>query len=255
MTSIFSKHKERSKPLRHRIEDIAPDSVPKHVAIIMDGNGRWAQRRGLPRIAGHRAGAKAIREVVEAAPDLGIEYVTLYTFSAENWRRPKDEVTGLMRLFKEMLENELDGLHRNNVRLMTIGAIDDIDRTTREEFVKAVKKTSGNTGLKLVIALNYGGRDDILAAINKIVQESEDETKAGGLTEEDVSLALSTADIPDPELIIRTSGELRLSNFLIWESAYSEFWVTDVLWPDFSRQNLIDAIFDFQQRDRRFGGV
>ena len=255
MISLLSKLKDWLKPPRNRIEDIDPDSVPKHVAIIMDGNGRWAQHRGLPRIAGHRAGAKAIREVVELAPLLGIEYITLFTFSAENWRRPKDEVTGLMKLFKEMLENELDQLHKNNVRLMTIGAISEIDPTTREAFVTAVETTKENTGLKLVVALNYGGRADILAAVDKLVVAGEARGAPKQLVESDLSAALSTAGIPDPELIIRTSGELRLSNFLIWESAYSEFWVTETLWPDFNRGHLINAVYDYQHRERRFGGV
>lgn len=253
MTSLLSKLRNRLRPPRHRFEDIDPKSVPKHIAIIMDGNGRWAQRRGLPRIAGHRAGAKAIREVVELAPLLGIEFITLYTFSAENWRRPKDEVTGLMKLFKEMLENELDQLHKNNVRLMTIGSLNEIDPTTREAFVKAVETTKNNTGLKLVVALNYGGRADILAAVDRLRAAAAAE--AAPLVESDVSAALSTVGIPDPELIIRTSGELRLSNFLIWESAYSEFWVTETLWPDFNRGHLINAVYDYQHRERRFGGV
>ncbi|MDP1809253.1 MAG: isoprenyl transferase [Actinomycetota bacterium] len=255
MISLLSKLKDWLKPPRYRIEDIDPDSVPKHVAIIMDGNGRWAQRRGLPRIAGHRAGAKAIREVVELAPRLGIEYITLFTFSAENWRRPKDEVTGLMKLFKEMLENELDQLHKNNVRLMTIGAINEIDLTTREAFVAAVETTEHNTGLKLVVALNYSGRVDILSAVDKIVAAAAAGAAQKKLQERDLSAALGTAGIPDPELIIRTSGELRLSNFLIWESAYSEFWVTDTLWPDFNRRHLINAVYDYQHRERRFGGI
>jgi len=255
VTSLLSKLKDKLRPPRYRIEDIDPDSVPKHVAIIMDGNGRWAQRRGLPRIAGHRAGAKAIREVVETATRIGIDYITLYTFSAENWRRPKDEVTGLMKLFKEMLESELDQLHRNNVKLLTIGDLQGIAPTTRDEFAKAVAKTKDNTGLKLVVALNYGGRGDILAAIDKLMKRSVSGQGDEPLEEESVARALSTAGIPDPELIIRTSGELRLSNFLIWESAYSEFWVTDILWPDFTRRHLISAVYDYQHRERRFGGI
>ena len=255
MTSIFSKIAGWFSGRQNQLEEIDPDLVPKHIAIIMDGNGRWAQRRGLPRIAGHRAGAKAIREVVESAPHMGVEYITLYTFSAENWRRPKEEVTGLMRLFREMLESELDGLDKNNVRLMTIGDLSGIDTMTREEFAKGVAKTKDNTGLTLVIALNYGGRGDIIAAIKKIDASRAGHNASVEISEQDVSGALSSAGIPDPELIVRTSGELRISNFLIWESAYSEFWVTDVLWPDFTREHLVEAIKDYQRRERRFGGL
>ena len=256
MTSFFSRFKRRLKSQGHGPEELDLRKAPRHVAIIMDGNGRWAQRRGLPRLAGHRAGARAIREVVEIAPTLGIEYLTLYTFSSENWRRPKDEVSGLMKLFREMLEAEIGQLHENNIRLLTIGDTGSIGEETRAEFAKAVELTKDNTGLTLVIALNYSGRADILSASKKIAAGAvEAKTRAEDLDEPAFAAALSTAGIPEPGLIVRTSGEMRLSNFLIWESAYSEFWVTDVLWPDFGRQELIDAIYDYQQRDRRFGGL
>lgn len=230
--------------------------VPQHVAIIMDGNGRWAERRGLPRLVGHRAGAASIRAVVEAAPEIGIQYLTLYTFSLENWRRPTDEVSGLMALFEEMLEKELDELHRKQVRILTIGDIKKLYPSTRATFDEAVKRTAANTGLTLVIALSYSGRQEIVAVVKELAG-----AVAGGrldleaIDEELVAEHLSTRSIPDPELIIRTSGELRLSNFLLWQTAYSEFWVTEVLWPDFRRRHLLQAVYEYQQRQRRFGGL
>ena len=254
MTSIFSRLKHWLRPADHTFEELDLSHVPRHIAMIMDGNGRWAQRRGLPRLAGHRAGAKAIREVVETAPRLGIKYLTLYTFSSENWRRPADEVRGLMKLFKEMLESELDQLHQNNVRLRVIGDLDAITPGTSAEFAKAIAKTKNNSGLNLVIALNYSGRADILRAV-KVLMSRSDGGKIRDIDERALAGALSTAELPEPELVIRTSGEMRLSNFMIWESAYSEFWVTNVLWPDFGRRQLINAIYDYQRRERRFGGV
>ncbi len=235
--------------------DVKSGRLPTHIAVIMDGNGRWAQRRGLPRIAGHRAGAKVVRDVVETAATLGIGYLTLYAFSSENWRRPKDEVSGLMRLFEEILRAELDELHRSNVKITVIGVLDEVSAGTRAQFEKAITQTAANTGLNLTIALNYSGRADILKAVNQVVEEAAASGQTVQFTEESFSLRLATTGTPDPELIIRTSGEMRLSNFLIWESAYAEFWVTDILWPDFKANDLRSAISAFQSRDRRFGGL
>ncbi len=256
MTSIISTIKQWLEPRTNIKDSLDPARCPKHVAIIMDGNGRWAKRRGLPRLAGHRAGAKAIREVVEISPSIGIEYLTLYTFSTENWSRPEKEVSGLMTLFREMIEAELDNLHRSNVKLKVIGDLDSIDKATVLKFKEALIKTENNTGLTLIIALNYSGRGDILQAVKKTAKEKCGDLKSiDKLSVADFAKNLSTRDIPDPALVIRSSGELRLSNFLIWESAYAEFWVTKKLWPDFSKQDLMEAVFEFQQRDRRFGGL
>lgn len=229
--------------------------LPRHIAVIMDGNGRWAQRRGLPRIAGHRAGAKAVRAIVEESAQIGIEYLTLYAFSAENWRRPKNEVGGLMKLFEEILKTELSELHGNNVKILVIGRLDQVAEGTKRQFEHAIEQTAGNTGLNLIIALNYGGRDDILRAVNAFAERAASSGRAEPIDGAGFSGALSTAGVPDPELIIRTSGELRLSNFLIWESAYAEFWVTETLWPDFTPQDFRAALCDYQRRERRFGGL
>lgn len=235
---------------------IQPQKLPQHIAIIMDGNGRWAQKRGLPRLAGHKAGTRATRLIVEAAANLGVKYLTLYTFSKENWRRPKSEVNGLMVLFKETLADELDDLVKNNVKLLVIGDVDSMSAETAAVFKKAVAKTKDNTGLNLVVALNYSSRADILKAIKSLVSE----VKEGKITVEDINELtfkerLSTAFLPEPDLIIRTSGELRLSNFLLWEAAYSEIWVTPTLWPDFRPKELMQAIRDYQARERRFGAL
>jgi len=224
--------------------------VPKHVAIIMDGNGRWAKKRGLPRLAGHRKGAENITNIVRAADDLGLSYLTLFTFSIENWRRPKAEVNGLMDLFEQVLDEKLPELMENNVRLNLIGNIDAIRKSTRNRFEEAVKKTDPNTGLILTIALNYSGRDDIARAVKKMLADN-----LGDLSEDKISDYLDTAGMPDPELLIRTSGEARISNFLLWQIAYSEVYFCDVLWPDFKGEHLYEAINDFQKRERRFGGL
>jgi len=237
------------------LEQFDPEGAPRHVAIIMDGNGRWAAKRGLPRLAGHSAGAKAVREVIAASIELGIEYLTIYSFSSENWSRPEDEVVGLMRLFVEVLEKELVNLERMNVRVLVVGDLSEVPAGTGAAFQRCVSRTAGNTGLTLVVALNYGGRQDITRAIRALAQDAvAGLLDPGSITEETVAQALSTADIPDPDLLIRTSGELRVSNFLLWEIAYSEFWVTPVLWPSFSRTDLLRAVVDFQGRDRRYGG-
>ncbi len=229
--------------------------VPAHVAIIMDGNGRWAKRRGLPRIAGHRAGAKALRECILAALELKIAVLTVYSFSSENWRRPADEVTGLMSLFAEVLDRELDSLLEKGVRLRVIGRGDGLPEATAASFDRAETVTAANDRLNLVVALDYGGRDEILGAVRALGREAV----AGAVEPDAIDAAafeahLTTVGIPDPDLLIRTSGEQRISNFLLWQMAYTELWFTATLWPDFKRHDLLRAVSDFQHRERRFGG-
>lgn len=229
--------------------------VPTHIAVIMDGNGRWASKRGLPRLAGHRAGAKAVREAIAASIELGVSFLTIYSFSSENWSRPQDEVSGLMGLFVEVLERELANLERMKVRVRVIGGLDALPSSTRAAFQRCVDRTAENNGLTLVVALNYGGRSDITAAVRSLADDvAAGRIEPSSIDEEAVSSRLSTAGCPDPDLVIRTSGELRVSNFLLWEIAYSELWVTDTLWPDFSRTDLLGAVVDYQKRQRRFGG-
>jgi undecaprenyl diphosphate synthase len=230
-------------------------SVPRHVAIIMDGNGRWASKRGVPRLLGHRAGAKAIRESIAASIELGIQYLTIYSFSSENWRRSAEEVSGLMGLFVEVLESEIDNLMQMRVRVRVIGSEREIPEATMSAFRRTEERTAHNDRLTLVVALNYGGRVELTDAVRAIAED----VKAGRLasdaiTEETITENLYTRGIPDPDLIIRTSGEMRISNFLLWQLAYSEIWVTAVLWPDFKRGDLLRAVVDYQKRSRRFGG-
>lgn len=230
--------------------------IPAHIAIIMDGNGRWARRRGLPRVAGHQRGVETVREIVKAASALGVKYLTLYTFSTENWKRPKDEVTTLMRLIVKSLQNETNELHANNVRLTTIGDNEALPEIVRQELAEAVKKTSENTGLTLNLALSYSGRWEILEAVKQIAHRAcNGELKSEDITEELFSGCLTTANIPDPDLLIRSGGEFRVSNFLLWQIAYTELVVLDVLWPDFSREYFYQAIENYQKRERRFGLV
>ncbi len=230
--------------------DIDSTGVPKHIAIIMDGNGRWAKKRKMPRIAGHRQGAENVSNIVEAASKIGIKYLTLYTFSVENWQRPESEVKSLMDLFEIMLNKKLSLLIKNKVRLNIIGDINAIRKTTREKFLSAIEKTEKNDGLVLTIALNYGGRDDLVRAFNKMLKDGVKKAD-----EETVSKYLDTGEMPDPELLIRTSGEARISNFLLWQIAYSEVYFSKTLWPDFKDEDLYEAIRDFQKRERRFGGL
>ncbi len=230
--------------------------LPRHVAIIMDGNGRWAKKRHLPRIAGHRAGAHSIREIVRLSGEFGLETLTLYAFSTENWKRPRREVSLLMQLLKQYLRNEVEELLQNNVQLQTIGHAEDLPIEIREELKKSIQATSHCTGLKLVLALSYSGRNDLTRAVKKIAQQ----VKAGKLnpvaiSEKIIAGFLSTSQLPEVDLLIRTSGEMRVSNFLLWELAYSEFHVTKTLWPDFRTPHFIAALRDFQTRQRRFGGV
>ena len=228
--------------------------IPRHVAIIMDGNGRWAKRRGLPRIAGHHEGVNSVRDIVEACGQLGVKYLTLYAFSTENWNRPQDEVSLLMRLLLKALRDERDRLHQNEVQLKSIGDIAALPQDVQDELLDAIEMMRQNTGLTLILALSYSGRWDIARAMRRIV----DEVRSGTLNQEQVtedliSKYLSTKDFPDPDLMIRTSGETRISNFLLWQLAYSEIVISDVFWPDFRRTQLYDGIGDFQRRERRFG--
>lgn len=230
--------------------------LPKHVAIIMDGNGRWAKMRNLPRVSGHRAGIKSVRDTVEAAAKLGLEIITLYAFSIENFKRPKKEVDTLMHLLKHYLKKEKAMLIDNNIRFNAIGRLSLLGKGIQEELMIIENETEKNTGLLFNIALGYSGRAEILDAVHKIVEEMEKGGKrAGILDEHSFSKYLYTSNQPDPDLLIRTSGELRISNFLLWQIAYSEIWVTDTLWPDFRRKELFQAIVDFQKRERRYGGI
>ena len=230
--------------------------LPRHVAIIMDGNGRWAAQRGQPRIAGHRAGVEAVRAAVDTGARLGLGALTLYAFSTENWKRPRYEVDALMRMLRKYLRIELEEIHKQNIRFQTIGRIDALATRVRDEIARASERTAANTGMVLSVALNYGGRSEIVdackAAVKKLTArgESIDALKEGNIEEE-----LYTRNIPDLDLLVRTSGELRISNFLLWQIAYAEIYVTETLWPDFRRVHLLQAILDYQQRSRRFGGL
>jgi undecaprenyl diphosphate synthase len=250
----------RSKGMPNRGADlllqIDRSALPAHIAIIMDGNGRWARKRGMPRVAGHRAGITAVREVVEGSAELGIGVLTLYAFSVENWKRPRAEVSTLMQLLKEYLNKELENIHKNNIRFGTIGRTDELDPSVQAELDKAIAKTSQNTGMIFNVALNYGGRAEIVDAVNRLMRNGgRAAAENGGITEKDFAQYLYTAGQPDPDLLIRTSGELRISNFLLWQIAYAEIWVTDTLWPDFEKRHLYEAIIAFQKRERRYGGI
>ena len=233
--------------------------IPNHIAIIMDGNGRWAKERNLPRKLGHKAGCETLEQIVEDCARLGIGYLTVYAFSTENWKRPQEEVVGLMDLFAKTMLAEVDGLHEEHVRVKTIGDLSLLPEETREAFEEAWEKTKNNTGMTLVVAVNYGSRQEILRAVNRCAEEVAARTADGlapkEFSAEDFEHGLYTAGMPDPDLVIRTSGEVRLSNFLLWQVAYSEFVVTDVLWPDFDRYELLRCLLEFQGRDRRFGAV
>jgi undecaprenyl diphosphate synthase len=226
--------------------------LPRHVAIIMDGNGRWARRRGRPRILGHHAGHKAVRKIVELCRDLGIEVLTLYTFSSENWRRPQDEVFGLMTLIERVARMETPDLHKNRVRIRAIGRLDELPPSLQEELRRDMELTKENPGLQLNLAINYGGRAEIVDAVRALAREG---VPPGEITEEAIGARITTAGQPDPDLIIRTGGDCRLSNFLLWQAAYAELVVSDVLWPDFGKAELLKAIMEFQNRTRKFGGV
>jgi undecaprenyl diphosphate synthase len=229
-----------------------PEKVPVHIAIIMDGNGRWALARGLPRLAGHRAGTENLRRVIEACVEFGVKYLTLYAFSTENWGRPIEEVQGLMRILEDVIDRELKELHKEGVQLRHIGRLDQLKPSLKEKVLDAIELTKDNDRLVLNVAFNYGGRDEIVWAIRHMV---EDGIKPDDVTQDMVSQYLFTAGVPDPDLIIRTSGELRGSNFLIWQGAYAEWYFTPTYWPNFDKEELRKAIEEFSHRDRRYGGV
>ncbi|MCB2194820.1 MAG: isoprenyl transferase [Bacteroidetes bacterium] len=237
-------------------DKIDKENLPKHIAVIMDGNGRWAQKKGNQRIFGHKNGVKAVRDTVEGAAELGIQFLTLYAFSTENWGRPKKEIDALMSLLISTINSETDTLIKNNVRLLTIGDIDGLPVTVKKNLKELIEKTSQNTGLTLILALNYSARWEIVNAVKQIVADNKNEPiDVDEINNEFFEKYLNTADIPDPDLLIRTSGEYRISNFLIWQIAYSELYFTEVLWPDFRRSDLHEAIVDFQRRERRFGKI
>lgn len=242
------------KSFEERKAKLKNSRLPEHIAIIMDGNGRWAKKRNLPHIDGHRAGIKTVRKVVRLAGELGIGYMTLYTFSSENWGRPLGEVRDLMKLLADTLKNEIQELNQNRVRIKTIGDISILPAKSRDALADAVEVTASNDGLALILALNYGGRDEIVRAVRKIADKIKDGTlKHDKINPSDIESCLDTAGIPDPDLLIRTSGEFRLSNFLLWQLAYTELWITDVTWPDFTEMDFYDALESFSVRERRFG--
>ena len=235
---------------------IDPARLPAHIAIIMDGNGRWARRRGQLRVAGHKAGMHPVRMVIEACAQMGIQALTLYAFSVENWKRPRTEVEMLWRLLRTYLRIELGELMRQEVRLRVIGRTDELPSVVRQELDDALAKTSANAGLQLNLAINYGGRAEIVDAVKALVEEARrGPAEETAIDEAAISARLYTAGMPDPDLLIRTSGEMRVSNFLLWQIAYAELYVTETLWPDFTRGDLLRAILDYQKRDRRFGGL
>ena len=236
------------------IDAIDKTRLPKHIAIIMDGNGRWAQQRGEERVFGHNNGVQSVRETAEAAAELGVKYITLYAFSTENWKRPKEEVDALMHLLVITISNEIKTLNDNNIRLRTIGNTESLNPEVRQELEEAMEKTSGNTRMELFLALSYSGRWEIVDAIRKIAcQVKVGKLNPDQINEKLVSASMNAPDLPDPELLIRTSGEYRTSNFLMWQTAYTELFFSSKLWPDFRKEDLYEAIIDFQHRERRFG--
>ena len=228
--------------------DIALDNIPEHIAVIMDGNGRWAQKQGIKRLFGHQNAIEGVRNVTEGSAELGVKYLTLFAFSTENWERPKVEVDGLMSLLVSTIKGELSTLIENNIKLSAIGATEDLPSPTKKSLQQAIDLTKDHTGMELVLALNYSGKWDILQAIHKLSSATLETIQSF-----DIEKHLSTSGIPDPELVIRTSGEMRISNFMLWQLAYSELFFSDVLWPDFRKKNLYEAIISFQKRERRFG--
>ena len=235
-------------------EQIQPNRIPRHIAIIMDGNGRWAKKQGLARMFGHRQGVETVHRITEAAVELGVQYLTLYAFSTENWNRPKEEVDALMVLLVETIAKETPTLMKNNIRLQTIGDLSRLPQTTYDKFMECIQQTSQNTGLTLIIALSYSARWEIIQAAQHMAQAVQEGTLLPeDINEETISNYLTTAQVPDPDLLIRTSGELRISNFLLWQLAYSELYFTNCLWPDFTNEEFYHAIVDYQHRERRFG--
>lgn len=239
---------------KNLIDTIDKSRLPEHIAIIMDGNGRWAQQRGEDRVFGHNNGVQSVRETAEAAAELGVKYITLYAFSTENWNRPKEEVDALMQLLVITISNEVKTLNDNNIRLRAIGNLESLAAEVRQQLVEAMDKTSGNTRMDLFLALSYSGRWEIIDAVKKIAKQVKDgNLEPENINEHLVSLNMNAPDLPDPELLIRTSGEYRTSNFLMWQTAYTELYFSPKLWPDFRKEDLYEAIIDFQHRERRFG--
>ena len=237
-------------------DSLNTENIPNHVAIIMDGNGRWAQERGEHRVFGHTSGVESVREALKAATECGVKYLTLYAFSTENWSRPKEEVDALMKLLVETIANEIAELNENNVKFMTIGNIGSMPQSVVDAIMEGVESTKNNTGTNLILALNYSARWDISNALKTISEKSaKGEINPADIDQEYIKQYLSTADFPDPELLIRTSGEMRVSNFLLWEMAYTELLFTDKYWPDFRKEDFFQAVFDYQHRERRFGKV
>lgn len=250
----FSKTEKAVSELSYK--EIDPSRLPRHIAIIMDGNGRWAQKQGLLRTVGHRAGVEALREIVKAASNLQIKALTAYAFSTENWKRPNEEVNFLMKLFSEYLDSEIEELNKNNVKIRFIGRMKDLSEVLQSKIERAQARTAANTGLILSLAVNYGSRDEITRAVKIIAEKTVNRQIAiDQITEETINACLDTAEIPELDLVIRPSGDLRVSNFLLWQMAYAELWFTDVHWPDFKPAHLVQAICDYQARDRRFGGL
>jgi undecaprenyl diphosphate synthase len=238
-------------------QTVDPGRLPAHIAVIMDGNGRWARRRHLPRVAGHKAGVTPVRMIVETCARIGVRVLTLYAFSVENWKRPRNEIETLWGLLRYYLKKELPDLHRNGIRLQAIGRIDALPDTVRSELMEVVSATAANDRLQVNLAINYSGRAELVDAVNSLLEDARSAGRLDTLRvdEESISSRLYTAACPEPDLLIRTSGEMRISNFLLWQIAYSELYVTDTLWPDFSRADLLEAILAFQKRERRYGGL
>jgi undecaprenyl diphosphate synthase len=256
MLSNFAGVVTKGSPDEKLLGAIAWDRLPRHVAIIMDGNGRWAAQRGQPRIAGHKAGVESVRASVDTGARLGLQALTLYAFSTENWKRPRYEVDALMRMLRRYLRIELDEIDRQNIRFQTVGRTAALADNVRAEIARATERTANNKGMILSVALNYGGRAEIVDACRAAVRRLQDEGgRPDEITEDRIANELYTRNLPELDLLVRTSGELRISNFLLWQSAYSEIYVTETLWPDFRRQHLLEAVVDYQRRDRRFGGL
>ncbi len=246
---------ETGSPEARLLKLIDEDRLPKHVAVIMDGNGRWARLRKLPRVAGHRAGIESVRDIVESSARLGFQVLTLYAFSIENWKRPRREVLTLMNLLKDYVRRELKNVHKKNIKFQAIGRIQQLDSSVRVELQRAMRTTRENTGMLLNVALNYSGRAEIVDTFNTLFRKLKENGHKPPISEELISQFLYTSGIPDPDLLIRTSGEMRISNFLLWQIAYSEIYITPTFWPDFRRRHLLEAVLEYQQRDRRYGGI
>ena len=243
-----------NKSLREKI--VEQGNLPAHIAIIMDGNGRWAKENNLPRVAGHVEGINSVREIVQVCGEIGVSYLTLYTFSNENWKRPQKEVSAIMKLLLSTIKKEVGNLNKNNVRLSTIGNINDLPDNSRQGILEGIEVTKNNTGLNLILALNYSSRQELLMAVQRIADKIlSGEMNSNQISEAIFSRELYTVDIPDPDLLIRTGGESRISNFLLWQIAYTEFFLTDIHWPDFREEDLLNSIIDYQGRQRRFGQI